>query len=515
MEATLMNSKEFNQRKREAFPEEVALKNLKELTEAERAGLHLLMIQTSDPDEREDILAEAQKTANQRAEEARKHSYAAVKERLIQEKTETDTELKAFTQHRNRHVKVLGKVTMMAGYFMTPKRIRPTKYYWLVPDDLVIPDRPLGRVAHVRGKDGQLQDVMVLYVTKQKQRQLQDGRVIPDQFMIEFTNQYASSVQVKQGQRTERQRQKNFRFDWSESLVCNPNGFLNFSWHFSRNQIVWQASQPGDFGDGIYAPYGETAVNRVKAAATKVYNNVMNNSDTANTTMILAVQGATDVQGYHKFTYTVQSNQAGTATLNFKNQVAGMKVVDANGNAIANNTVTIGQAFSLLIPDSTPTGNLTFDINGSIKAIVPVVYNDGAQKYQDSISLVTGVVKPLLAGNKAKWTRAAGLIKVHKVDQDGKALAGVEFTLTDNLGNKQTAVTDKDGNAQFAIVANRMYSLKETKTLAGYVGSFQKDGITKVPTLVHYKKGKVVTQYTGYREQQIDKVLAGGKAGEH
>ncbi|MBM6411736.1 thioredoxin, partial [Lacticaseibacillus paracasei] len=25
----------------------------------------------------------------------------------------------------------------------------------------------------------------------------------------------------------------------------------------------------------------------------------------------------------------------------------------------------------------------------------------------------------------------------------------------------------------------------------------------------------VVTQYTGYREQQIDKVLAGGKAGEH
>ena len=114
----------------------------------------------------------------------------------------------------------------------------------------------------------------------------------------------------------------------------------------------------------------------------------------------------------------------------------------------------------------------------------------------------------------AKNTLEKGIVKIHKVDQNGKALAGVEFTLTDNLGNKQTAVTDKDGNAQFAIVANRMYSLKETKTLAGYVGSFQKDGITKVPTLVHYKKGKVVTQYTGYREQQIDKVLAGGKAGE-
>lgn len=248
----------------------------------------------------------------------------------------------------------------------------------------------------------------------------------------------------------------------------------NFSW----NQIVWQASQQGDFADGVYAPYGEAAVNRVKAAATKVYNNVMNNSDTANTTMTLAAQGATDVQGYHKFTYTVQSNQAGTATLNFKNQVAGMKVVDANGNAIANNTVTIGQAFSLLIPDSTPTGDLTFDINGSIKAIVPVVYNDGAQKYQDSISLVTGVVKPLLAGNKAKWTRAAGLIKVHKVDQDGKALAGAEFTLTDDLGNKQSVTTDQTGNAQFSIFGARTYSLEETKTPAGYQGSFKQDGIT-------------------------------------
>jgi LPXTG-motif cell wall-anchored protein len=248
----------------------------------------------------------------------------------------------------------------------------------------------------------------------------------------------------------------------------------NFNW----NQIVWQASQPGDFADGIYAPYGEAAVNRVKAAATKVYNNVMNNSDTANTTMTLAAQGATDVQGYHKFTYTVQSNQAGTATLNFKNQVAGMKVVDANGNAIANNTVTIGQAFSLLIPDSTPTGDLTFDINGNIKAIVPVIYNDAAQKYQDSISLVTGVVKPLLAGNKAKWTRAAGLIKVHKVDQDGKALAGAEFTLTDDLGNKQSVTTDQTGNAQFSIFGARTYSLEETKTPAGYQGSFKQTGIT-------------------------------------
>lgn len=204
-----MGSKEFD-RKREPFPEELALHNLKELTEAEGAGLHLLMLQTSDPYEREDILEEAQQLANKRAEEAKKHSYAATKARLKKTQKETKAELKAFTQHRNRHVKVLGKVTMMAGYFMTPKRIRPTKYYWLIPEDLSIPDRPLGRVAHVRGKDGQLQNVMVLYITKQKQRQLQDGRIIPNQFMIEFTNRIASPLQVKQGQKIEKQRKEDY-----------------------------------------------------------------------------------------------------------------------------------------------------------------------------------------------------------------------------------------------------------------------------------------------------------------
>lgn len=72
------------------------------------------MIQTSEPDEREDILAEAQKTANQRAEEAKK-SYVAIKKRLRQQQIETNTELKTITQHHNCFVTVLGKVTMIAG----------------------------------------------------------------------------------------------------------------------------------------------------------------------------------------------------------------------------------------------------------------------------------------------------------------------------------------------------------------------------------------------------------------
>lgn len=254
------------------------------------------------------------------------------------------------------------------------------------------------------------------------------------------------------------------------------------SWVISGNsswdQLVWQASRPGAFKDGIYAPYGQDAVNRVKAAATLVYNNVMNQKDTANTSFTISADGQTKENGYHKYTYTVNSNQQGTATLNFKNQVPGMKLVDAKGNAITNNTVTVGQPFSILVPTSTPTGNITFDVNGNVSAIVPVVYTDAAQTYQDSLVLIAGLVKPLLANNQANWTRATGKVQVHKVDQDGKSLAGAEFTLTDNNGTATKAVTGKDGLATFTIAEGATYTLEETKTPAGYTGSFKQAGIT-------------------------------------
>ncbi|EKQ20185.1 hypothetical protein LCAUW1_2015 [Lacticaseibacillus paracasei] len=64
------------------------------------------------------------------------------------------------------------------------------------------------------------------------------------------------------------------------------------------------------------------------------------------------------------------------------------------------------------------------------------------------------------------------------MDQDGKSLAGAEFTLTDNNGTATKAVTGKDGLATFTIAEGATYSLEETKTPAGYTGSFKQAGIT-------------------------------------
>ncbi|MEJ4992216.1 SpaA isopeptide-forming pilin-related protein, partial [Enterococcus faecium] len=78
----------------------------------------------------------------------------------------------------------------------------------------------------------------------------------------------------------------------------------------------------------------------------------------------------------------------------------------------------------------------------------------------------------------AKWTRAVGQVTVKKVDQDGNALKGAEFTLTDNNNAKSVKTTGDDGLATFDLQQGLTYSLEETKVPEGYQGSFKKDGIT-------------------------------------
>ncbi|MGN9410432.1 prealbumin-like fold domain-containing protein, partial [Enterococcus faecium] len=75
-------------------------------------------------------------------------------------------------------------------------------------------------------------------------------------------------------------------------------------------------------------------------------------------------------------------------------------------------------------------------------------------------------------------TLKKGVVKVHKVDQDGKPLANAEFTLTDEKGATQVEKTDENGLASFNIVANKTYSLEETGVPVGYTGAFKQEGIS-------------------------------------
>lgn len=72
-----------------------------------------------------------------------------------------------------------------------------------------------------------------------------------------------------------------------------------------------------------------------------------------------------------------------------------------------------------------------------------------------------------------------GSIEGLKVDKDtNKPLAGAEFTLTDNNGEKQVITTTDDGLFDFELEGGKTYTLEETKVPEGYKGSFKKENIT-------------------------------------
>lgn len=101
---------------------------------------------------------------------------------------------------------------------------------------------------------------------------------------------------------------------------------------------------------------------------------------------------------------------------------------------------------------------------------------------------------------KINWTLAKGKIKVHKVDEQGKALKGAEFTLTNQNGKQSKQVTDKTGFTQFDIQAGNVYQLEETKNPTGYNGRFLQKDIT-------LKENGQVFEYTAKNTQNKGQIV--------
>ncbi len=130
------------------------------------------------------------------------------------------------------------------------------------------------------------------------------------------------------------------------------------------------------------------------------------------------------------------------------------------------------------VKKSDKDGLVSFDIVANKTYKVEETKNpngyDGTFKQEGITIKDDGQVFEYTADNNLK----KGVIKVHKVDQDGKPLAEAEFTLTDNDGKTEVKKSDKDGLVSFDIVANKTYKVEETKNPTGYVGKWSQDGIT-------------------------------------
>ncbi|WP_270994219.1 SpaA isopeptide-forming pilin-related protein [Listeria seeligeri] len=195
------------------------------------------------------------------------------------------------------------------------------------------------------------------------------------------------------------------------------------------------------------------------------------------------------VDGYvlngEKHPFTIDYNHVNVNAGDFVNKlkrgsIEGVKVDAETNKALAGAEFTLtdneGQK---QVVTTTDDGMFKFQLEGGKtytleETKLPEGYK-GSFK-QENITLANdGQIFKITAKNEIN----KGKLEITKVDKKtGEKLAGAEFTLTDNTGQKQVAVTSKEGLASFEIKANKVYSLTETKNPENYTGSFKQEGIT-------------------------------------
>nr|WP_227662617.1 MULTISPECIES: LPXTG cell wall anchor domain-containing protein [Listeria]UCK61676.1 LPXTG cell wall anchor domain-containing protein [Listeria ivanovii]UCK61801.1 LPXTG cell wall anchor domain-containing protein [Listeria seeligeri]UCK61941.1 LPXTG cell wall anchor domain-containing protein [Listeria seeligeri] len=195
------------------------------------------------------------------------------------------------------------------------------------------------------------------------------------------------------------------------------------------------------------------------------------------------------VNGYvlngEKHPFTIDYNHVNVNAGDFVNKlkrgnIEGVKI-DKDTNkplAGAEFTLTDNEGQKQVVT-TTKDGIFKFELEGGKiytleETKVPTGYK-GSFK-QENITLADdGQIFKITAKNEIK----KGQLEITKVDKNSRAkLAGAEFTLTDNNGVKQVAVTSNEGLAKFELKANKIYSLTETKTPAGYTGQYKQENIS-------------------------------------
>ncbi|MBC1506319.1 LPXTG cell wall anchor domain-containing protein [Listeria sp. FSL L7-1509] len=195
------------------------------------------------------------------------------------------------------------------------------------------------------------------------------------------------------------------------------------------------------------------------------------------------------VDGYvlngEKHPFTIDYNHVNVNAGDFVNKlkrgsIEGVKVDAETNKALAGAEFTLtdneGQKQVVTTKDD---GMFKFDLEGGKtytleETKLPEGYK-GSFKEENITLANDGQIFKITAKNEIK----KGKLEITKVDKkSGAKLAGAEFTLTDNEGQKQVAVTSKEGLASFEIKANKVYSLTETKNPKNYTGSFKQEGIT-------------------------------------
>ncbi|HCC6682895.1 Cys-Gln thioester bond-forming surface protein [Enterococcus faecium] len=270
---------------------------------------------------------------------------------------------------------------------------------------------------------------------------------------------------------------------------------------YATQAVMWALADNYKVSDMVWSTPERTQeeIDRVHKAFNIIYDAAVNGKETTDTTYQLELTKQFDKNGYHNFEFKTTANHEGKASISFDKEVAGMRLVDSKGKEVSKDNIPLNETFYVQIPDNSATDELQISSIGYLSTVHAFEYGGNAS-VQNVMSLVNVEDEHKVDNLKINWTLAKGKIKVHKIDEQGKALQGAEFTLTDKNGKQTKQVTDKTGFVQFDIQAGNVYQLEETKNPTGYNGSFLQKDIT-------VKENGQVFDYTAKNAQNKGQII--------
>ncbi|AHA69963.1 hypothetical protein ABE52_21765 [Bacillus thuringiensis] len=252
--------------------------------------------------------------------------------------------------------------------------------------------------------------------------------------------------------------------------------------HYATQLSIWHALGQINTGE---LQFKDQAVEQATKAITYAADHTGDTQDVYMNVQPTDKQEATlHGEYFETTTYAVETNaKKGEYKIQLQEAPAGTRVVTEQGEA--KETFQLGEKFRVQVPKSSKSAELSLRVTANLTNQHAVMYK-GTSVIQDATVLLERSQEKVSQDLQVFW-KAVGGLKILKVDENKKPLAGAVFeVLASNQKSMGTITTNDKGIASLDNIEIGTYVVKEVKSPVGYI-------LNDTPQTLEVKTGEMVT----------------------
>ncbi|WP_033692615.1 SpaA isopeptide-forming pilin-related protein [Bacillus sp. GeD10] len=250
--------------------------------------------------------------------------------------------------------------------------------------------------------------------------------------------------------------------------------------HYATQLSIWHALGQINTGE---LQFKDAAVEQATKAITYAADHTGDTQDVYMNVQPTDKQEATlHGEYFETTTYAVETNaKKGEYKIQLQEAPAGTRVVTEQGEA--KETFQLGEKFRVQVPKSSKSAELSLRVTANLTNQHAVMYK-GTSVIQDATVLLERSQEKVSQDLQVFW-KAVGGLKILKVDENKKPLAGAVFeVLASDQKSMGTITTNDKGIASLDHLEMGTYVVKEIKSPVGYM-------LNDTPQTVEVKTGEI------------------------